>query len=474
MTDAGDENEAAQGGNDADTGGTGDLVLQLNFVPQWARTPPGGRVYHEIDGREERGDRRGGDRWSRQGGGGRDRRSSPRPGGGRRDERPRGGPRREGRDAGRGEDRATDRGPRREFGPREDRYARKAPVMVRLLPEQHGLASIVRKVSHSRRAYPLSEIAYIFLSNPEACNVRIEPEVGGNGKVSLFQCQLCRSVSLDPAGLRAHMVARHTGEFFCIEEREGEPPSGHFVCVARCGISGVLLGPPNHHSYATKVQDVYRTRYAGMPFEEYSRRIEVVHDAELVEKWKEESRRQSVYTLKTPDPELPDPVSRSVAEAYILRHLADQHMRAVPRAIVPLPVARTVDDPSLLAALRDALAREDRFPLSLMMSLRAAFRHMHLHVFKVGDGKGTHFVTATPPSPMDAAHAVEGIRALIAELTANPGCTREQVLEKIHPGQPVDGGACRDTLSHLSWLIEKGHVIEFFNGTLAVPLKTGS
>jgi hypothetical protein len=145
-------------------------------------------------------------------------------------------------------------------------------------------------------------------------------------------------------------------------------------------------------------------------------------------------------------------------------------VRQVPRAIVPLPVARTIEDGPLQAALRETLVREDRFPLSLMMALRAAFRHMHLHVFKTGEGRGMNFVTATPPSAMDASHAVEAIRLLIADLTAHPGCTREQLIERIHPGQPADAAGCRDTLSHLSWLIEKGHVIEFFNGTLAVPL----
>jgi hypothetical protein len=328
----------------------------------------------------------------------------------------------------------------------------------------------VRKISHSRRAYPLTEIAYIFLSNPEACNVRIEPEPGPNGRVPLFQCQVCRSVSLDAASLRSHVVAQHMSDIFEVEERESDPPTGQFVCVARCGLSGTLLGPPNHHSYTAKVQEIYRSRYAHMAFEDYSRRIEVVHDQELVEKWKEESRRHSVYKLKNPHPDMPEPVQRLAAEAFMLRNVAESQVKAVQKAIVPMAVARQTEDPSLQAALRDALAREDRFPLSLMMSLRAAFRHMHLHVFKTGEGRGVNFVTSTPPSAMDATHVVEGIRALITDLQANPGCTREQLLERIHPGQPAAGDACRDTLSHLSWLIEKGHVIEFFNGTLAVPL----
>lgn len=152
------------------------------------------------------------------------------------------------------------------------------------------------------------------------------------------------------------------------------------------------------------------------------------------------------------------------------RHIVPGLVRTAQRAVVPLAVARTFEDAALLASLREALAREDRFPLSLMMALRAAFRHLRLHVFKAGQGRGVNFVTSTPPFPLAAARVVKPIEELLADLHVHPGCTRAELLARLHPGEPDNSEANREVLSHLNWLIDKGHVIEFFNGTLAVPL----
>jgi hypothetical protein len=37
------------------------------------------------------------------------------------------------------------------------------------------------------------------------------------------------------------------------------------------------------------------------------------------------------------------------------------------------------------------------------------------------------------------------------------------------PGETQDSPVALEALAPLRWLVEKGHVIEFFNGTLSVP-----
>ena len=104
--------------------------------------------------------------------------------------------------------------------------------------------------------------------------------------------------------------------------------------------------------------------------------------------------------------------------------------------------------------------------MTLMFALRPAFRHMRLHLFKVGNET---FVTAIQPKPMDLAHSVENIQKMLQLLREHPGWTRKELLEHMQPGLAAESTEAAELLKPLRWLIEKGHVIEFFNGTLSLP-----
>ncbi|MBN1557907.1 MAG: hypothetical protein JW951_07155, partial [Lentisphaerae bacterium] len=131
--------------------------------------------------------------------------------------------------------------------------------------------------------------------------------------------------------------------------------------------------------------------------------------------------------------------------------------------------ARRIADPALRRAVSEAWARETRFPLSLSLALRAAFRHKRLYLFKAGSGQT--FVTATRPAPLDTAHVVAHLREVLGSLGEHPGSTRKQLVERLRPGADPGSAEGREVLAPLSWLIEKGHIIEFFDGSLSVPLR---
>ena len=436
------------------TSATEDMILDLNFVPQWARREPGMHMQEERgrkSGRRDEGARRD------------DRRNRPQ--GGARDRRAR-GPRDDRRPPSQARD---DRRPQHDSRERVRREEPRLPVEVKLFPEQHGLSTIVKKVATSRRAYPLVDIAYLFLGNPEACSVKIEGR-NGSAPLDLYQCQLCRGIASDQESILVHIVSHHLDEFFTVEEIEGDAPTGNFVCVARCGLSGELLAPPNHHSYDERVREMHRNRFSNMSEGDYRSRIETLRDESLVEAWREASRKRTVYTLKDSNAELEGPVSYAEAEQFLRQHLAKKLYRKTHRAVAPLHICRKLDDLKLRRCVDEALSREQKFPLSLLFSLRSAFKHMHLHIFKAGQGKGMNFVTAHKPIPLDPAHVVEDIREVLLHLCNHPGCKHRDVLEALRPGKTRESSECRALLSHLSWLIERGHVIEFFDGTLAVPL----
>lgn len=449
-----------------------DVVLDLNFVPKWAREPPGQNPYARFggeerrEGRERRGrgrdrDRRGrGDRREgRFGGERRGERRDDRRGGGRPGERRgEGGRDRFGR--GRGE------GPRREG---EQRWAPPPPVPVQIsfIPERRALGAVAHDLRTSGRAYPLANVAGKLLANAGAYMVKLEVRGGkqGDQPVRLYQCKECKVVALDRASLAAHAKANHMDLFFVREDVETEAPAGHFKCVARCRMSGTLLGPPNYHGYNDKVQAVWRQRFPHLSLDEYRQNIETVHDPELIEQWKKEQSCETVYRLR--DQENALPMKPAEAEAYMVEHFLPSLVVEGGRFIVPAEAAHRCEDNRLRRAMREAWQRESQRPYSLMLALRPAFSHMHLYLFKTR--QGATFVTRYAPHPVEPEHAVKPIAEVIEFLRSHPGCTRQELVDKLRPGMAPDSEAVAAVVAPLRWLIEKGHVIEFFDGTLSVP-----
>jgi hypothetical protein len=463
-----------------------DLILELNFVPQWARKPPSEPTYFDDRGagggprrshrdkrhRPQRDGARGRDRDRRYGA---KRRDDQREGGrGRRPPRPPAG----GRDTGYPppSPAATDTG---RPGPSYDRpgpsYGRSprreqfdpSPVMVSFLPKPKGLSFVVHRIHSSRRAFPLTDVAGVFLSNPDYCEVKVEARRGAE-RARVYQCKTCRMVALTREQLASHILGAHTEEYFVKEEVVGEAPAGAFVCVAKCGLSGVLLGPPNHHSYAEKLQEVHRARFGGMPLEEYRSHVEMVREQEAVDRWKEESRKQVRYRLKESTDGESEMMTWTAVEAHMQEIVVPSLVFEGHRAVLPMETARDMEDPKLREAIRHAWRRESHSPRSLPFALRGAFKHMHLHVFKVG--QGNIFVCSVPPIALDPSHAVATIGEVLKHLQAHPGCTRRDMVDVLRPGAGPDSDEVAELLQPLSWLIEKGHIIEFFNGTLSVPL----
>ncbi len=412
-----------------------DVILDLNFVPKWARKPPGENHYAKKEFTEERPRRRD--------------EHPPRSRDERRDERPRRPrPDRESRDE-------RPRSPREPF--------KELPVSVSFLPEQKRLASLVRQIHHSRRAYPLMDLANLLIHDSEGYLVKIEANKE-SPDFELFQCKQCKAVTESEEMMVQHVMAKHLSDFYDKEEIETEPPTGSFPGVARCRKSGILLGPPNHHSYAEKLAEVHQSRFANMSLEDYKRNIEIVRDEEVIEQWKEESRKKTVYKLKS-NPEA-EPVDLKKAEVDFGKEIPELY-EASHRVIVPAKVAQELDDRNITHAIRRVWGKESRFPLTMSFAMRAAFRHMHLYLFKAGK---INFVTHIKPNPVKPEDTVPNIAEVLMFLKENPGSTRQHLLEVLHPSLDPKSQEARDALQPLSWLIERGHIIEFFNGTLSVPL----
>lgn len=336
------------------------------------------------------------------------------------------------------------------------------PVEIKFLPEQKRLASLVRQIHHSKRAYPLIDLAHIFLSDPRGHMVKLEILPNETG-FKLYQGKKSKIVDTDREVLLRQLLDEHLEDFFVKEEIEVDAPSGVFPMIGK--IDNILVGPPNHHSYAERLAEIHRNQYAGMPFDRFKQKVQTVRDEELIEQWKQKSSKKTVYRLKEGDEAKEFTLVQ--AEEYVRTHIADQEIEEVTRAVLPSSLARRIKDYNLLRMVREAWQQESRFPISLSFAMRAAFRHLHLNTFKAG--KNINFITSVKPDPIAPNAAVENIRLVLEYLGDHPGSTRQQLVEGLRPGVGKDSAEAHEILNPIRWLVEKGHIIEFFNGTLSVP-----
>ncbi len=455
-----------------------DAVLELNFVPQWARRPPDAVRFSRYDDAGERSDRRGGPARDR----------DPLRKRQSRERRPDGvRPPREPstrREAVAGSERASaplaqprerTEGDRAVHAPRDravrpaEQQQAAAPVTVQFLPERKAILELVKRIKGSKKAYPLLDLASLLLAKEGMCFVKIEVEPSAREQWAIHQCAFCQTIGLDRSWMERHIADEHIDAVFDIQTEAVEPPSGVFVCVAKCGLSGTLLGPPNHHSYTEAVKELHAARYAGMDLDQYRSRIEISHDPEDVEKWKAACSERTVYRLRA-DGEEAKPISAREASRYMQLEVVPDKIKSLHRVVLTEPAAHLVRDPRIRSALRQEWQRETRFPIHVALALRAAFRSRQLHLFKTGSGKGMHFVMPVQPVAIDPETTIPEIREALLYLQAHPGCTRSEMVEDLLPGLGPDDDRVKQLLQPLHWLADRGHVIEFFNGTLSVPL----
>jgi hypothetical protein len=516
-----------------------ELDLEKLFLPAWAQEPSSAKLYANYEGGDDRpdrkGDRRGGRKPFRREGGGFG--GGGFGGGGFGGDRPRG-------DRPRGDRPPGDRprgdrpgGPRRPEGQRpfekgRPGFNRGAPaerreplplpeINVNFLPEEMGVESLARQIKMTGRAYPLFDIARLVLERPERHLLAFSTKKKADGQVvqPLFLCALDDSLWLSEDEAVANVLKQHFGTFYQAERTATEPPKGKYTFVAQCGISGVILGPPNHHDYQNQLHKLHTQRFSRMPFEMFKSRVRIVREEEVVKKWIEEQSWKTEYTCLN----VPEPLRLAT------RDDVEKHFRQVHKENIIKPVeshtltgaaARSLRSADMQRLVRQSWEAQRRFPLQIATVLSQQFAGYGLQFFKVN--KAVTHVSVARPHYLDliTTPVSEGVKRIVDFINATPKSTRRKLLEALAPtpvptvipvapepapappapvvapeaapaapaeGAPAPAAAAPATppaavpagptpeqtavISDLHWLVHQGHVIEFANGILETAKK---
>lgn len=345
------------------------------------------------------------------------------------------------------------------------------PVTISFLPERKVLKPIGKWLTQTGKAYSLIDIASMFLSKPEYFAVKLEtviPDKEGSSSVLLYQCVKCKAVFHQKENAVAHALDKHFNMFYEKKETQVDPPKGDFLCVAQCGLSGELMGPPNYHGYNDKMLELYKTRFSYMSLDEYRNQIVNKTDQALIDQWKQEATRQISYqTLGTDETLVFKHLSN--VEKHFVEHYASDFIREGHRFIIPGVVSRSMDCRQLREMIHESWVKENRFPLKMSIAIHPAFRHLGLFIFKTPNK--TSLVTSIHPNPIAPTQTTDVIRYILEYLDQHPGSNRHELVKHLKPDALPDSHDVGEIINALRWLIDKGHIIEFFNGTLAVPLR---
>ncbi|HJW37433.1 MAG TPA: hypothetical protein VJ420_02290, partial [Candidatus Udaeobacter sp.] len=340
-------------------------------------------------------------------------------------------------------------------------------VTIRFLPYSVVFENVVAQIKSGSVAYSLFALARLFLEKPVGYEVCLKAkqesplyQLGDNGMVSADREFLDRS-----AFRFAHR------DFYKIDVSETDPIKGNFSNVARCRLSGTLLGPTNHHSYQPQLRSLYEQRFSRrMSFADYQRQIEIVSDAALVERWKEEARKVTIYTTLREE----NPVTFSSA-VEVERHFRSHYLPGLIRSVEEVTIggshSRSLPHRILNQAIEEAWATETRSPSNMMQELASRFRQNGLHVFR--HRRGMLFVSPIRERAFvhEQAGVSPSVNAILHALSGTAAISRKQFFEKL-----IGDGASEDVearglalASDLRWLINEGYVIEFNDGSLDLP-----
>jgi len=458
------------------------IDLASSILPDWAKSSSAPAAVAKLAERYDRGDDH-----SRGGGQRRDGRSGPRR---PDDRRPAGGPRGGGRDRRDGDKRRDPRrddrrGDRRDDR-RDDRRPEPPPVLTgwsaSVVPDHRGIDGLAKQIRSSGKAYPLFDLAVLILEQPERYQIALRRE--SDQAPTLFQVNLDGSLWTSEKEAVAHLLARHLDKFYRCDRITIDPPKGSFSCVAVCG--DIVLGPPNHHAYQSRLREVHAARFRNMPFEAFKGRVQMVKDPEFIEKWKTEQSSKDQYfprgesdetePAELPEPAAPEPVAveeapevtaeslpaaepvaveegaEPVAEAALAEAaepqtpekpqtdaLADMaaveiHFRATHAASTISPIQGSVEvsgavvaaasSPSLRQLALNAVNDLRRFPLPLAHVIGQNFAAAGLQIFKAHEN--ITYVSVARPRYLDrtAAPVAEGLSTILDYLEGKPAPAR--------------------------------------------------
>lgn len=371
--------------------------------------------------------------------------------------------------------RRDDRSPRddRRGPPRDQRYEPAAPeiviapaagVKVLIEPNTDALHLIAKEVAHVARVYSLFDIAKTLMSQRERFHGVFTVD---ESKPALYHGHRDHSLWLTKEEAVQHFwKADWRGDLYEEEEVEIDGPSGNFQVVAKCGLSGKVLGPPNYHAYQVTIRQVHRELFANMPFDRYAAKIITERSEEAVQAW--------LHTMKTKlrwkpvgqeEAEWLD--DRSAVEQHFLNNRFPEMYVATHKVEIPANTPVKYFSPSLLVSFKNSARHSGGHPAIIIPTVCSLLEKEHLPVFKK---QGKLYAGPSRPHPIpEETTFSDRLEKIVSWMRENPETKLAKLWKSVLPEAEPDPSS--EWLADLYWLLSQGHLLLFADDTLILPLR---
>lgn len=354
--------------------------------------------------------------------------------------------------------------PNRRFsGPAEEVVIAPAPgVKVLIEPNADALHLIAKEVTHVARVYSLFDIAKTLLSQRERFHGIFTVD---QAKPPLYHGHRDHSLWLTKEEAVQHFWrAEWRGDLYEEEEVEIDGPSGNFQVVAKCGLSGKVLGPPNYHAYQSTIRQVHREFYPDMPFDRYAARIITERSEEAVQAW--------LHTMKTKlrwkpvgQEEIEWLEDRMAVEQHFLNNRFPEMYVATHKVEIPANTPVKFFSPALLVSFKNAARHAGGHPAIIIPTVCTLLEKEHLPVFKK---QGKLYAGPSRPHPIpDETAFADRMEKIVVWMRANPETKLAKLWKAVLPEGETDPSS--EWLADLYWLLSQGHLLLFSDDTLILP-----
>lgn len=352
-----------------------------------------------------------------------------------------------------------------------DRFSQEAPqaviapapgVKVLIEPNTDALHLIAKEVTHVARVYSLFDIAKTLLSQRERYHgIFTVPET----KPPLYHGHRDHSLWLTKEEAVQHFWrAEWRGDLYEEQEVEIDGPTGNFQVIAKCGLSGKVLGPPNYHAYQSTIRLVHREMYPDMPFDRYAARIVTERSEEAVQAWLHIMKTKLRWKPVGQEEEewLED---RTAVEQHFLNNRFPEMYVATHSVEIPANTSVKHFSPSLLVSFKNAARHAASHPAVIIPTVCALLEKEHLPVFKK---QGKLFAGPSRPHPIpDETTFADRMEHIVSWMRKNPETKLAALWKSVLPEGETDPSS--EWLADLYWLLSQGHLLLFADDTLILP-----
>ncbi len=345
-------------------------------------------------------------------------------------------------------------------------------IHAELRPADSALLVFEQEIKKHKRALAALDLARVIMADKQRYDLVFmsREEEGGPTLISSKKgdgaCWIDRREALDY--LRK---APWFSEYYATEQRETETPKGTFTAIARCGLSGRLIGPVNWHGYQTAVASLHRTLFAHMDFERYKSNITLEKSEEIIAEWLEQAKHKTVWKPLRDDAGDIVLESEAAVEADFAEHHFDEVYAMGNKVFVNGAVSWKLLSPGLRAHAAVLTEQMKRVPKTLIPNLCHGLARHRLPIFK---WQGRHYTgpSRTKAIPQDTVLA-DRMRSIVEWVKEHQGQTADKLFAELSGVSGEDKEKMQEAyapyVADLFWLMEQGFLLVLRNNTVWYP-----